>query len=75
MTVSSPASLKLNNKFSCSVGGRTTKANAFTHSEGRKPKSERWTDVDRVREKLMNSDREKGDGKSASEGIEMKSMR
>lgn len=36
LTVSSPASWKLNNKFSCSVGGRTTKANAFTHSEGRK---------------------------------------
>lgn len=32
LTVSSPSSWKLNSKFSCSVGGRTTKANALTHS-------------------------------------------
>lgn len=32
LTVSSPVSWKLNSKFSCSVGGRTTKAKAFTHS-------------------------------------------
>ena len=44
LTVSSPVSWKLNNKFSCSVGGRTTKANAFTHSEGRKREIERCVD-------------------------------
>lgn len=32
LTVSSPVSWKLNSRFSCSVGGRTTKAKAFTHS-------------------------------------------
>lgn len=32
LTISSPVSWKLNSKFSCSVGGRTTKAKAFTHS-------------------------------------------
>lgn len=32
LTVSSPVSWKLNSRFSCSVGGRTTRAKAFTHS-------------------------------------------
>lgn len=34
LTVSSPASWKLNSRFSCAVGGRTTSAKAFTHSRG-----------------------------------------
>lgn len=59
LTVSSPASWKLNNKFSCSVGGRTTKANAFTHSEGRNWKSETRTDSDGARGKIINSDKSK----------------
>lgn len=32
LIVSSPASWKLNSRFSCAVGGRTTSAKAFTHS-------------------------------------------
>lgn len=64
LTVSSPVSWKLNNKFSCSVGGRTTKANAFTHSEGRKQEIERWMDSGKSEGGENNSNRQKGGRKS-----------
>lgn len=51
LTVSSPASWKLNNKFSCSVGGRTTRANAFTHAE-RHEKSKRRESLTKIKKLL-----------------------
>lgn len=38
LRVSSAVNWKLNNRFSCSVGGRTTRAKAFVHSKKDKHK-------------------------------------